>query len=65
MHIQRIRSTRVQVSLHPYELAVLIAAARWVVEGTEGEMPPEAVEQLRHVLSSYDEAVQEIAPSAA
>jgi hypothetical protein len=61
MEIQRLRPMRLQVTLHPFELAALTAAARWIAEGTPGEMPPEAVEQLKHVLSSYDAAVREAA----
>jgi hypothetical protein len=45
-----------QVTLHPYELATLVAAARWVVEGSEGELPSDAMGQLRKVLESYDRA---------
>jgi hypothetical protein len=58
MQIQRIRPTRLEVSLHPYELTALVAAARWIAEGAKGDMPPEAVDQLKQVLSSCDQAVQ-------
>lgn len=54
MRIERTKPTVFQVTLHAYELAALIAATRWVVGGAEGELPAEAVEQLRKVLDSYD-----------
>lgn len=54
MKIERSRPTVFEVTLHAYELSALIAAARWVVEGAEGEMPEEAVEQLRQIVESYD-----------
>lgn len=63
MHIEHIRPTRLQVTLHPYELAALVAAARWVVAGAEGELPAEAVEQLKQVLASYDKASREASRS--
>jgi hypothetical protein len=44
------------MTLHAYELATLVAAARWVVEGTQGELTSEAIDQLRKVLASYDRA---------
>lgn len=65
MRIERPRPTVFRVTLHAYELSALVAAARWVVEGAEGEppgeLPPEAVDQLRQVLDSYDEEVRRTA----
>jgi hypothetical protein len=46
----------VHLTLHPYELATLVAAARWVMERPEGELPSDAMDQLRKVLESYDRA---------
>ena len=60
MTIDRIRPTVYRVTLHAYELASLIAAARWVVEDAEGELPPEAVEQLRAMLERYEEEQRRI-----
>jgi hypothetical protein len=45
-----------RLTLHSYELAALIAAARLVAE--KDELPEEAAEQLRQVLASYDEATR-------
>ncbi len=47
-------------SRSPYELAAVIAAARWVAEGADGELPAEAVEQIRKVLTSYDAEAQRL-----
>jgi hypothetical protein len=57
MKLERVRATAWRVTLHPLELAALISAARWVDGGGEGQLPPAAVEQLRRVLASYDEAI--------
>ena len=43
-----------RVTLHSLELAALIAAARWAVDGAEGDLPSDAVDELRQVLASYD-----------
>ncbi|RIK43084.1 MAG: hypothetical protein DCC55_06775 [Chloroflexi bacterium] len=59
MQIQQIRPTLLQLTVHSFELATLVAAARWVAGGCEGELPPEAVEQMRQVLARYDEAWQQ------
>jgi predicted DNA-binding transcriptional regulator YafY len=53
MTIERRRPTMLRVTLHAYELSALVAAARWVAEWAEGELPREAVDQLRQVLESY------------
>ncbi len=58
MKIERIRPTVLQVTLSAYELSALIAAARWVAEGAQGELAPEALEQLRQVLASYEAAAR-------
>jgi hypothetical protein len=56
MKIERVRPSVLQVTTSTHELAALIAAARWVVEGAEGRLAPGAVAQLRSVLESYDTA---------
>jgi hypothetical protein len=58
MKIEPIRPAILQVTLSAYELAAIMAAARWVVEGAEGELAPEAVEQLEQVLASYEAALE-------
>lgn len=62
MRLERVRPTAVRVTLHPLELATLIAAARWVVDGAEGPLPPDALEQLRQVVHRYDVAVRDGSP---
>lgn len=54
MRLERPRPAVFRLSLHAYELSALVAAARWVAEGAEGELPSEARDQLRKVLESYD-----------
>ncbi|MDQ2934065.1 MAG: hypothetical protein M3R49_03620 [Chloroflexota bacterium] len=46
-----------RLTLHAYEAAALLAAARWVAEGSQGSLPDDAVIQLRQVLASYDRAL--------
>ena len=63
MKVERVRPAVLRLTLHAYELAALIAAARLVAEKGEDELPEEAAEQLRQVLASYDEAARQ--PDAA
>ena len=58
MKVERVRPSVFCLTLHAYELAALIAAARWLAEKSDGELPAESVEQLRQVLASYDEATR-------
>ena len=60
MTVERLRPTVLRVTLHAYELSALVAAARWVTEGAEGELPKEAVDQLRQVLGNYDAEVRRL-----
>lgn len=50
----------IRMTLHAYEATALITAARWVADGAKDELPDEAVEHLREVLASYDEALSRI-----
>jgi predicted DNA-binding transcriptional regulator YafY len=56
VQLERVRPSVLRLTLHAYELAALIAAARLVAE--TDELPEEASEQLRQVLASYDEATR-------
>jgi predicted DNA-binding transcriptional regulator YafY len=56
VQIERVRPTVLRLTLHAYELAALIAAARLVAQKGEEELPEEAAQQLHQVLASYDEA---------
>ena len=59
MRVERIAPTAVRVTLHPLDLATLVSTARWVVDGAEGPLPADALEQLRQVVHRYDTAVRE------
>lgn len=65
MKVERPRPAVFRLTLHAYELSALIAAARWAAEGAEGELPPEARDQLRTVVDGYDAAMQRQAEAAA
>lgn len=47
----------VQLTLHVYELAALVSAARWAAEGGGGELAPEARESLARLLRDVDAAI--------
>lgn len=61
MQIERLRPTAFQITIHPFELAALVSAARWVAEGTPGELTDEALTQLRQVLANYEVASRRMA----
>lgn len=56
MQLERLRPSTYRITLSAYELAALVSAARWVVDGAKGELSPEATVHLSQILSSYDEA---------
>ncbi|MFQ5891005.1 MAG: hypothetical protein ACE5JR_13320 [Gemmatimonadota bacterium] len=58
MRVERLTPTVLRLTLHAYEMAALLAVARWAVQGAEGELPPEAIDQLRTILDSYDSATR-------
>lgn len=60
MQLERIRPTTYRITLHTYELAALVSAARWVVDGAKGDLPQEATEQLSQILAAYDEESKRI-----
>jgi hypothetical protein len=60
MQLERVRPMVIRITLHAYEATALITAARWVADGAEGELPEEALEQLREVLAGYDAALSRI-----
>jgi hypothetical protein len=61
MQLERVRPLVIRITLHAYEATALITAARWVAEGGKDELPDEAIEHLREVLASYDDALSRIA----
>lgn len=63
MVIKRIRPTTFQVTLHAYELAALVAAARMIVTGREDAsqtLSEDARLQLESILADYDQAFRRI-----
>ncbi len=54
MRVERAGVASFQLTLHGYELAALVSAARWVAEGGEGDLAPEARESLQQLLDAYD-----------
>ncbi|MEJ2111388.1 MAG: hypothetical protein P8Z37_16050 [Acidobacteriota bacterium] len=63
MIIKRIRPTTFQVTIHTYELAALVAAARVTVDGTKeasDTLDEGARVHLQSVLAEYDQALQRI-----
>jgi hypothetical protein len=60
MQLERVRPMVIRITLHTYEATALITAARWVADGAEGELPEDALEQLREVLAGYDAALSRI-----
>jgi hypothetical protein len=56
--IVQVRPAVLQVTLSAYELAAVMAAARWVAEGAQGELAPGAVQQLEQVLAGYEAAIR-------
>ena len=53
MKVRRVRPQVLEVTLHVLELSALVSAARWALDDAQGELPPEAREQLRRVLDDY------------
>ena len=51
MQLERVRPSVLRLTLHAYELAALIAAARLVAQKGEEELPEEAAQQLRQAVS--------------
>ncbi|HXH19890.1 MAG TPA: hypothetical protein VNJ07_12490 [Chitinophagales bacterium] len=60
MSIEQLRPGVFQVTLHGYELAALVSAARWIADGAEGEVSPEAKSQLKRVMTNYNEAIMKL-----
>ena len=64
MELDRVRPTVLRVTLHAYELAGLMAAVRYVVDSAPPEVPDAAREQLRALLTDYDDGLQRLATVA-
>lgn len=65
MELERVRPTVLRATFHVYELAALVAAARYVTNAPPPEIPGESLEQLRDLLDDYDQQVRNLsAPPA-
>ncbi|MDX6345455.1 MAG: hypothetical protein QOF84_245 [Streptomyces sp.] len=65
MELERIRPTVLRGTFHVYELAALIAAARFVTESAPPDVPAESLDQLRQLLAEYDQQIRhQAAPQA-
>jgi imidazolonepropionase-like amidohydrolase len=64
VQLNRVRPTVVQVTLHAYELAGLMAAVRYVVDSAPSEIPQAARDQLGELLADYDQGLRRLAPVA-
>ncbi|MFI9587395.1 hypothetical protein ACIHCQ_37545 [Streptomyces sp. NPDC052236] len=60
MELERVRSTVLRGTFHVYELAALVAAARYVTQAAPPEVPAESLEQLRRLLDDYDRQVRNL-----
>jgi hypothetical protein len=59
--VTRVRPTVFDLRLHATELAALMAAVRWAVEGGPESLPADARDELRRILSRYDEQLARLA----
>lgn len=62
MRLERRSPTVYLVTLHAYELATLISAARWAAEGGVGEMDTAARSQLQDLVAAYETALARVRP---
>jgi len=62
MKLERQRRTVVRATFHIYELAALVAAARYVAEAAPPDMPAESVSSLRELLADYDTQMANLPP---
>lgn len=60
MQIKKEFGNQFSVKLSGYELASLISSARWIVEGSKGEFPEEALHNLKRLLKNYDSAATKL-----
>jgi hypothetical protein len=60
MELERVRPTTLRGTFHVYELAALIAAARYVTSSAPPEVPAESLDQLRQLLADYDQQLRDL-----
>ncbi len=60
MQLEWARPGVLRVTSHAYEIAALVAAARYVTESAPPDIPEEALQHLREVLKDYDAQTQRL-----
>lgn len=60
MQIEKRQRNIFQLTLTGHELATLISSARWIVEGKNGEVTSEAINNLKQLLTNYDSATKKL-----
>ena len=60
MQIEKGQRNIFRLTLTGYELAALISSAKWVAEGSNGKLTAEAVDNIKHVLNSYEKATKKL-----
>jgi len=60
VELERVRATVFRATLHAYELAALVTAARYVVESAPPEVPDASRDQLRQLLAAYDRQLRRL-----
>jgi hypothetical protein len=58
--LERRSPTVYRITLHAYELAMLVSAARWAAEGGVGEMSGEARAQLQDLVDAYNSVLAHV-----
>lgn len=58
MKVERLRPTVLRITMHVYEVAALMSAARWIAGGAQGEVPEELRGQLGEIVDRYDSGLQ-------
>ncbi|MFD9129162.1 hypothetical protein [Kitasatospora sp. NPDC059571] len=64
MELERVRPAVLRGTFHAYELAALVAAARYVVDTAPDDVPAESLDQLAQLLADYDRQLRELASAA-
>lgn len=60
MKVEQLRQGVFRLTAHALELAALMSAVRWVVEGADGELPAAARQQLEDLLAAYDRGIAQL-----
>lgn len=58
MKIERLSPTVLRITMHVYETAALMSAARWITGGARGEVPEALRVQLDEILVRYESVLE-------